>query len=91
MTILVNDKTKELKEVKDGFSWTTLFFNGWVPLIRGDFYYLFIMWIVRCITFGVSWLVFPFIYNKLYVSRLINKKGFRIVDVSIKDDEVIYK
>lgn len=73
-----------IKEVKIGFSWTTLFFGLFVPLIRGDLKWALIMFgialIVGVPTYGIgsfiSNLVFAFIYNKLYVRDLL-EKGYR--------------
>lgn len=66
------------KEVKKGFSWTMLFFGIFVPLVRGDWKWGLISIVLAPITFGISWLVFPFIYNKLYLNDLLNK-GYKIV------------
>lgn len=72
---LINKKNMAIEEVKEGFSWTTLFFGIFVPLIRGDFKWALIMFLLACVTFGISWLVMPFIYNGIYINELI-KKGF---------------
>lgn len=72
-----------LKEVKVGFSWTTFFFGVFVPLLRGDWKWALIMLIVSFITFGASWLVFPFFYNKLYIKDLL-EKGYTPVNESDK-------
>lgn len=61
------------KEVKVGFSWTTLFFGFFPALFRGDFKWAIIMFLLACVTMGVSWVVFPFIYNKLYIKEIISK------------------
>lgn len=66
------------KEVKKGFSWTMLFFGVFVPLVRGDWKYFFISLFAALITGGISWLVFPFFYNKLYLDDLLNK-GYKII------------
>lgn len=66
------------KEVKEGFSWTMLFFGIFVPLFRGDFKWFLITLLVAFITGGISWLVFPFFYNKLYLNDLLNN-GYEIV------------
>lgn len=63
----------QLKTVKLGFSWTTLFFGLFVPLLRGDFKWAAIMLVLAIITCGISWLVMPFIYNKKYVQDLLSK------------------
>lgn len=73
-----------IKEVKIGFSWTTLFFGLFVPLIRGDLKWALIMLGIALLagvpTYGIgsfiSNLVFAFIYNKLYVRDLL-EKGYR--------------
>lgn len=73
--ILKNPRTGEIKKAPKGFSWTTLFFGVFVPLIRGDFKWAIIMFLSALLTVGLSWLVFPFIYNRLYYNDLISK-GF---------------
>ena len=78
MKIILENDAGLRKEVKDGFSWTTLFFGGFVPLLRGDLKWFFIMWILAFLTCGISWLVVPFIYNKKYLEGLM-MQGFKIV------------
>ncbi len=67
------------KKVKVGFSWTLLFFGVLVPLIRGDLKWALIMFVLAFLTGGVSWLVFPFTYNKIYVESLI-ENGYKFVE-----------
>ena len=62
--------------VKVGFSWTLFFFGVFVPLFRGDIKWTLIMFVAAFVTFGLSWLVFPFIYNKIYTQDLLNQ-GFK--------------
>jgi len=57
--------TGELKEAPLGFSWTTLIFGVFVPLIRGDWKWAIIMLLVGLVTLGISLLVFPLIYYEL--------------------------
>ena len=66
------------KQVKKGFSWTMLFFGIFVPLVRGDWKWFFITLVAALVTSGISWLVFPFFYNKLYLNDLLNS-GYEIV------------
>ena len=73
----LKNKDGVTKEVKKGFSWTTLLFGSFVPLVRGDWFYFFISIVAAMLTFGISWLVFPFIYNRLYLERLLSK-GYEI-------------
>ncbi|MDZ7342385.1 MAG: HrgC protein [candidate division KSB1 bacterium] len=70
---LKHNQTGAMKEVKLGFSWTTLFFGALVPLFRGDLKWFVIMFLVSIITFGIAWLIFPFIYNKIYIKELMEK------------------
>ncbi len=67
------------KEVKVGFSWTTLFFGLFPALFRGDLKWAAIMLVVAIVTFGTSWFVFPFVYNKIYVKGLL-ESGYAPAD-----------
>ena len=62
-----------LKEVPLGFSWTTFFFGVFPALFRGDLKNAGIMFLVALFTFGLSWFVFAFLYNKMYVSDLVSQ------------------
>ncbi len=64
-----------LKNIKIGFSWTTLFFGLFVPLVRGDWKWFIIMLIADAVTVGIAHIVFCFIYNKIYINDLL-EKGF---------------
>lgn len=66
------------REAPRGFSWTMLFFGVFVPLFRGDWKWFFISLLLSMITFGVSWLIMPFLYNNLYLNDLL-KDGYEIV------------
>lgn len=75
MYVYLKNHVGMVKECKVGFSWTTLFFGLFVPLLRGDLKNTLIMLGLGALTFGISWLVFPFIYNKMYINSLL-EKGF---------------
>ena len=77
---LVSEATGKSKVAPMGFSWTTLFFGCFPALFRGNWKWALIMFLSAIITFGVSWLVYPFIYNKMYVKDLL-KDGYTPVDV----------
>ena len=77
MYILKNDAGLR-KEVPRGFSWTLLFFGLFVPLLRGDFKWAAIMLLSALLTLGISWFVFPFVYNRLYLNDLI-KSGYTVI------------
>ena len=55
------------REVKSGFSWTTLLFGAWVPLLRGMWAQLFIMFA----TFGFAYFYYIFTINRIYARKLI--------------------
>ncbi|MEA9357227.1 hypothetical protein SHI21_13465 [Bacteriovorax sp. PP10] len=61
------------KETPTGFSWTTLFFGFFVPLLRGWYIYSAICLIASVVTFGFSGLVFPFLINKHYAKYLLEQ------------------
>ena len=75
MIVRLKNDIGMVKEVKVGFSFTTFFFGAIVPALRGDWKYVTIMVICSMITCGISTLVFPFVYNKLYIKELL-MKGF---------------
>ena len=62
-----------IKEVKVGFSWTMLLFGVFVPLVRGDWKWFLISMLAGLVTCGISWLIFPFFYNKIYLNELLEK------------------
>ena len=69
-TVTIEDKKNNIiKEAPVGFSWTVLFFGGFVPLVRGDWGWFFIMLIAGIVTFGISGIIFAFIYNRTYLQN----------------------
>ena len=84
---LQNESTMKTKQAKIGYSWT-FFFWGWItPLIRGDWKWFLITFIVTLILayttmgFGslIAQVVFAAIYNKLYVKDLL-ESGYTPAD-----------
>tara|TARA_B100000795_G_C22392343_1_gene283869 strand:- start:127 stop:426 length:300 start_codon:yes stop_codon:yes gene_type:complete len=71
------EKSGLTKQAPVGFSWTTLFFGALPALFRGDFKWTFIMLFAGVFTAGIAWLVFPFIYNRLYITSMI-EGGYKI-------------
>lgn len=63
-----------------GFSWTTLFFGPIPALLRGHILMGAILLALAIITAGISSIIAAFIYNKMYVTYLI-EKGYRFKDV----------
>ena len=76
---LKQEQTQVFKSVKVGFSWTTFFFGFLPPLFRGDWKWSLIMLVASSITLGLSNLVFPFFYNKVYIRDLL-EKGYKPLD-----------
>ena len=75
-----NPKTGIVKTAPVGFSWTTLFFSGLPALFRGDIMWCFIQLLIACFTALISNIIFAFIYNKIYIKKLL-EKGFKVKDV----------
>lgn len=79
MITLKHSTSGLIKNIPTGFSWTTLFFGVFVPLLRGDVRWAIISFAIFWVTFGISWIIFPFIYNKIYIKELLSK-GFVAAD-----------
>ena len=65
--------THQMKHIKVGFSWTTLFFAFMPALIRGDFKWFSIQLVCAAFSLDFSSLIFAFIYNRLYINDLLEK------------------
>lgn len=79
MRVNLKDNNGSIVQATVGFSWTFFFFGFWVPLFRGDIKWFVITLVAAFFTFGLSQLVFMFIYNGLYIKDLV-KKGYKPVD-----------
>ncbi|GLR65041.1 hypothetical protein [Marinospirillum insulare] len=82
--IFKNPNTGAMKEAPVGFSWTTFFFGLFPALFRGDWKWAIIQLILGAITFGLSNILFMFIYNKLYIKELIGA-GFKAQSIASGD------
>ncbi|AKP66815.1 hypothetical protein [Companilactobacillus ginsenosidimutans] len=80
---LINNATRDTKQVKVGFSWTTFFF-GFIPAVfRWDLKWFLIILAIEIIAsiptmgfgFSVVGIIFSFFYNRLYINDLL-KKGY---------------
>ena len=86
MKISLSNNEGVIKEVKLGFSWTTLFFGIFPALLRKDFKWAMIMLgisiTINLFLFGLGALItgvlFAFIYNKIYIKNLLTN-GYRPV------------
>jgi len=59
------------KVTKAGFSWTVFFFAFFPPLFRGDWKWALIIFLLAPVTFGVSTIIFSFMYNGIYIRGLL--------------------
>ncbi|PSU42606.1 hypothetical protein C9J12_28845 [Photobacterium frigidiphilum] len=77
-TVLVNKESEEEKTIPSGFSWTTLFFGIFVPLLRGYWPYFFGL-LILCFFGGIgifiAWFVCPFLINNHYRDHML-KNGW---------------
>lgn len=78
-----------VKTAPVGFSWTTLFFGFFVPLLRGDWMWAAIILVANIFSYGLASIVFAFVYNKIYMKSLFSK-GFYIhnMEPNITEDVV---
>ncbi|GAA6845105.1 hypothetical protein AOH207_07920 [Helicobacter pylori] len=80
MATTINLKKDNLiKKGLVGFSWTTLFFGFFVPIIRGDARWAIVMFIAALFTSFISNIIFAFIHNKQYTTRLL-ESGYEPTD-----------
>jgi CHASE2 domain-containing sensor protein len=60
-----------------GYSWTYLIFGWFVPLIRGELGTAVLHLVITLVSAGLSQLIFPFIYNRQYMNRMLTS-GWRL-------------
>lgn len=86
-TITLTDRQGHVKDAPIGFSWTTLFFGIFPALMRSDWKWGIIQFIIATATFGISWFVMPFLYNKLYIKDLL-ASGYYPINSDMADQVV---
>jgi len=69
-----------------GFSWTYLIFGGFVPLFRGELGVGALHLLIMLITLGIWNIIISFMYNKQYMTRML-EKGW-VLDGSPSDNEL---
>ena len=68
--ILIKHKGSDMtKKGFYGFSWTYLFFGFFVPLFRGELGVGALHIVFAIFSFGISNIIFAFIYNKQFMER----------------------
>ena len=77
-------KGTHVKEVSIGFSWKSLLFGIFYPMARNDFKGALMQFLLCFFTLGAAWCVIPFVYNKRFISRLL-EDGYKPVDTKSKD------
>jgi len=60
-----------IKKIPEGFSWTSLFFGWFVPVVRGDVKWAILWLIITIFTAGIGQIVMAFTYNKSYLKRML--------------------
>ncbi|AAV90257.1 uncharacterized protein ZMO1_ZMO1633 [Zymomonas mobilis subsp. mobilis ZM4 = ATCC 31821] len=75
--ILTNPYNGKIRKAPIGFSWTTFFFGLWPAIFRGSWKYALLMFLTIFPTLGLSTLIWPFIFNRLYLNSLL-EDGFRL-------------
>lgn len=84
---LQNENTMKTKQAKIGYSWTFFFWGWFTPLIRGDWKWFLITFIVTLILAfttmgvgaGIAQIVFAAMYNKIYIKDLL-ESGYTPAD-----------
>jgi Short C-terminal domain len=77
------NKSHEL--IFEGFSWPCLLFGCFWFIYKGMWGWGIISFALAWITFGLSWLVFPFFANEQYAKSLL-KKGY-LNEAQVKERE----
>ena len=54
-----------------GYSWTYLVFGWFVPVVRGELGVGVLHLVITLVSFGLSQLIFPFLYNRQYMVRML--------------------
>ena len=68
---LVHASSGIVKEGYVGYSWTYLVFGWFVPVVRGELGVGVLHLVITLVSFGISQLVFPFLYNRQYMVRML--------------------
>jgi hypothetical protein len=76
---LLNPKNGLMKQGFYGFSWTYLFFGWFVPLFRGELGVAALHLLFTIVTFVFWQIIVCFLFNKQYMTRMI-EKGYELND-----------
>lgn len=82
--VFKNPATGAVRKAPVGFSWTVLFFWFLPPLLRRDWKWTLVILSLALLTFGISNILFIFIYNQLYIGELI-VAGYKVQSIADGD------
>ena len=68
---IIHEASGIAKDGYVGFSWTYLLFGWFVPVIRGEVGVGLIHLVITFVSFGLSQLIFPFLYNRQFMNRML--------------------
>jgi CHASE2 domain-containing sensor protein len=68
---LVHVASGMVKDGYIGYSWTYLVFGWFVPVVRGELGIGVLHLVITLVSFGISQLIFPFLYNRQYMVRML--------------------
>jgi uncharacterized protein YecT (DUF1311 family) len=77
--ILEHPNTGIIKKAPIGFSWSTLMFPAWSAFFRADWKAFFLQLLTDYV-FVLGLVIWPFIYNKMYLNKLL-ERGFKVKEV----------
>jgi len=80
---MISPASGMMKQGFYGYSWTYLFFGFFVPLFRGELGVAALHLLFSMFTFGIWQIIVSFLYNKQYMTRML-EKGY-----VLKDEESI--
>jgi hypothetical protein len=82
---LIQPETGLMKSGYYGFSWTFLFFGWFVPVFRGELLIGLLHLVITVVTFGLWQVIIAFLYNKQYMTRML-EKGYVLDDTEGVND-----
>jgi hypothetical protein len=82
---LIQPETGLMKSGYYGFSWTFLFFGWFVPVFRGELLIGLLHLVITVVTFGLWQVIIAFLYNKQYMTRML-EKGYVLNDTEGVND-----
>ncbi len=69
--MLTHESSGLTKDGFYGFSWTFLFFSGFVSFFRGEVWYGVAHILASVVTAGIWQIIFSFFYNRRYTKRML--------------------